>query len=153
MFCFAHQSQTLRIYISTPFGHNKQRISHWTTLRSIQLLLHLFIIPIQMILNMERIILGMFCYSVGWAVFLLPNSITTGGIPGVSSIVFWATGIPVQYTYFIINVFLLALALKILGFNFCIKTIWGVVTLTTFVAYIQHLTGSTPFLHNQPFMA
>lgn len=96
---------------------------------------------------------GMFCYSIGWAVFLLPNSITTGGVPGISSIVFWATGIPVQYTYFIINVFLLALALKILGFNFCIKTIWGVVTLTTFVAYIQHFTGGPPFLHNQPFMA
>lgn len=99
------------------------------------------------------IALGMFCYSIGWSIFLLPNNVTAGGVPGIASIVFWATGIPVQYTYFTINVALLALALKILGFKFCIKTIWGVVTLTTFVAYMQQLTGNTPFLHSQPFMA
>jgi uncharacterized membrane-anchored protein YitT (DUF2179 family) len=99
------------------------------------------------------IALGMLCYSIGWTVFLLPNNVTAGGVPGIASIVFWATGIPVQYTYFTINVGLLALALKILGFRFCIKTIWGVVTLTTFVAYMQQLTGNAPFLHSQPFMA
>jgi uncharacterized membrane-anchored protein YitT (DUF2179 family) len=97
------------------------------------------------------IALGMLCYSIGWTMFLLPNDITTGGIPGVSSIVFWATGIPVQYTYFIINIFLLALALKVLGFRFCIKTIFGVCTLTFFVWLMQRLTNG--LLHDQPFMA
>jgi len=74
---------------------------------------------------------GMILYGIGWTVFLLPNDITTGGVPGIASIVYWATGFPVQYTYFSINFFLLLLALKLLGLKFCIKTIFGVFTLTS----------------------
>lgn len=78
------------------------------------------------------IAIGMILYGIGWTVFLLPNDITTGGVPGIASIVYWATGFPVQYTYFTINFFLLLLALKLLGLKFCIKTIFGVFTLTFF---------------------
>ena len=49
------------------------------------------------------IALGMILYGIGWTVFLLSNDITTGGVPCIASIVFWATGFPVQYTYFLIN--------------------------------------------------
>jgi uncharacterized membrane-anchored protein YitT (DUF2179 family) len=114
--------------------------------------------PIHQNLNKEirdyvMIALGMLCYSIGWTVFLLPNDITTGGVPGISSIVYWATGIPVQYTYFTINFFLMLLALKLLGFKFCIKTIFGVCTLTFFVSVMQHCFGAQNLLHGQPFMA
>ena len=85
------------------------------------------------------IALGMILYGIGWTVFLLPNDITTGGVPGIASIVFWATGFPVQYTYFLINAVLLMLALKILGFKFSIKTIFAVFTLTFFLSLIQEL--------------
>ena len=29
------------------------------------------------------IALGMILYGIGWTVFLLPNDITTGGVPGI----------------------------------------------------------------------
>ena len=45
------------------------------------------------------IALGMLMYGIGWTVFLLPNDIPSGAVPGIASIVFWATGFPVQYTY------------------------------------------------------
>ena len=32
---------------------------------------------------------------------LLPNDIPSGAVPGIASIVFWATGFPVQYTPYI----------------------------------------------------
>ena len=95
------------------------------------------------------IALGMILYGIGWTVFLLPNDITTGGVPGIASIVFWATGFPVQYTYFLINAVLLMLALKILG----IKTIFAVFTLTFFLSLIQELTAGMHLLQDQPFMA
>ena len=95
----------------------------------------------------------MIFYGIGWTVFLLPNDITSGGVPGISSIVYWATGIPVQYTYFVINAVLLALALRILGFKFCIKTIFAVFTLTFFLSIIQKLAEGTHLLADQPFMA
>ena len=44
------------------------------------------------------IALGMILYGIGWTLFLLPNDITTGGVPGIASIVYFATGFPVQYT-------------------------------------------------------
>ena len=99
------------------------------------------------------IALGMILYGIGWTVFLLPNDITTGGVPGIASIVFWATGFPVQYTYFLINAVLLMLALKILGFKFSIKTIFAVFTLNFFLSLIQELTAGMHLLQDQPFMA
>lgn len=61
------------------------------------------------------IAVGMVMYGIGWTVFLLPNDITTGGVPGIASIVYFATGLPVQYAYFAINFLLLLLAIRILG--------------------------------------
>ena len=43
---------------------------------------------------------GLLVCSIGWVVFMLPNHITQGGMPGVSSVLEWGLNIPVQYTYF-----------------------------------------------------
>lgn len=99
------------------------------------------------------IALGMVMYGIGWSVFLLPNNITTGGVPGIASIIYFATGFPVQYTYFGINAFLLLLALRILGWKFSVKTIFAVFTLTFFLSVIQKIAGGAKLLHDQPFMA
>lgn len=99
------------------------------------------------------IALGMILYGIGWTVFLLPNDITTGGVPGIASIVYFATGLPVQYVYFSINFILLLLAIRILGWKFSIKTIFAVFTLTFFLSAIQQVTQGITLLHDQPFMA
>lgn len=99
------------------------------------------------------IALGMILYGIGWTVFLLPNDITTGGVPGIASIIYFATGFPVQYTYFAINFFLLLLSLKVLGLKFSIKTIFAVFVLTFFLSVIQKVTAGLSLLHDQPFMA
>ena len=52
------------------------------------------------------IALSMVIYGIGWTLFLLPNDITTGGVPGIASIVYFGTKLPVQYTYFAINAIL-----------------------------------------------
>ena len=97
------------------------------------------------------IFIAMMSYCIGWNIFLLPNSITTGGVPGISSVLFWGTGIPVQWTYFGINAILLLIALRVLGWKFCVKTIFAVVVLTvstTFVSanYHGHLLQDEPFM-------
>ena len=99
------------------------------------------------------ITLAMVSYSIGWNIFLLPNNITTGGVPGVASVVFWGTGIPVQLTYFVVNAILLLIALFILGWKFCAKTIWAVIVLTVITAAFQTGTGTFHLLADQPFMA
>lgn len=99
------------------------------------------------------IALGTILYAIGWNVFLLPNDITTGGVPGIASIVYFATGFPVQYTYFAINFLLLLLSIYVLGWKFSIKTIYAVFMLTFFTSVIGQFTKGFALLHDQPFMA
>lgn len=99
------------------------------------------------------IALGMLFYAIGWTVFLLPNDITTGGVPGIASIVFWATGINVQYTYFAINGALLIASLIVLGWKFSVKTIFAVMVMTFILPIIQGATSDLHLLNDQPFMA
>ncbi len=98
------------------------------------------------------IAIGMLSYCIGWGIFLLPNNITTGGVAGISSILFWGTGLPVQLTYFTINGILLLSALKILGIKFCLKTIYAVSVLTIGVGFVT-ANYHGQLLSDQPFMA
>ena len=99
------------------------------------------------------IALGMLMYAIGWTVFLLPNDLPSGAVPGIASIVYWATGLPVQYTYLGINGALLILSLVILGWKFSVKTIYAVFVLSSILPIIQDLTGGESLIHDQPFMA
>ena len=76
------------------------------------------------------ITIGLMLYTFGWTVFLLPYEIVTGGVTGLSAIIFYATKIPIEYSYFVINAALLVVALRILGFRFMMKTIYAIVALS-----------------------
>ena len=98
------------------------------------------------------LMVGMLSYCIGWSIFLLPNNITTGGVAGVSSLLFWGMGIPVQVSYFVINAALLIVALRILGLKFCLKTIYAVSVLTVGLSLISAY-APRQMLADQPFMA
>jgi len=113
------------------------------------------------------ITIALLLYSFALTCFMLPYSITTGGIAGVSSIVYFVTnmmnpghGFEVQYTYLIINVVFLIVAIKELGWKFCIKTIYAVLMLTFILWLMQRIVGNDPttglprpFVKNQAFMS
>ena len=73
------------------------------------------------------ITLGLLAYSLGWTIFLLPNNLVGGGVSGFSAILYYATNIPMGYTYLLINAILLLIAVKILGTGFGGKTIYAIV--------------------------
>ncbi len=83
------------------------------------------------------ITLGLILYAFAWGLFLLPYEIVTGGVTGMAAIIFYAIQIPIQDSYFVINVVLLALALKILGFKFLMKTIYAIFMLSFFLWAVQ----------------
>jgi len=85
------------------------------------------------------ITLGLMLYTFGWTVFLLPYEIVSGGVMGISAIVFYAFKIPLFVTYSLINVFLLVIALKILGLRFMLKTIYAIAMLSFLLALAQDL--------------
>ena len=86
-----------------------------------------------------NITLGLMLYTLGFTVFLLPYEIVTGGIAGIGAIVFYSTGFPVQYTFFIINAALIILALKTLGWKFLTKTIYATFMLTFMLEVAQEI--------------
>lgn len=82
---------------------------------------------------------GLMCYSFGWASFLLPYQITTGGVTGISAIIYYATNTPMQISYFIINAALLLMAIKFLGPKFSVKTVFGIFSLTFYLWLFQNM--------------
>ena len=96
--------------------------------------------------NIERevkdyffITLGLILFSFGWTVFLLPYQIVTGGVTGVAAIIFYATGVEIEISYFIINALLLVVGLKILGWRFLMKTIYAIFMISFFLWLFQEL--------------
>lgn len=85
------------------------------------------------------ITLGLMMFSFGWTVFLLPYQIVTGGVTGISAIVFYVTKIPIEDTYLVINIALLLVALKVLGFKFMMKTIYAIFALAFFLWAAQEI--------------
>lgn len=88
------------------------------------------------------ITLGLMSYSIGWAAFLLPYQITTGGTTGIGAIIYYATGFPIQWSYFIINAVLMTFAIKILGPRFSIKTTYAIFMLTFLLWLFQILVNN-----------
>lgn len=99
------------------------------------------------------IALSMVVGSLGWCAFLLPHKITIGGIPGIASVIYWAFGIPVQYMFFAINAVLLCVALRILGWRFCIRTIYAVVIFTLVTSLFQSFFAGHPLFVEEPFLS
>lgn len=94
---------------------------------------------------------GLFINALGWTAFLIPMEITGGGVTGASTILFFATGIPVGISFLVINLFLIAIAIRILGASFGLKTVIGVVLLSVFLSGLQEVI-TEPFVHDA-FMA
>ncbi len=101
------------------------------------------------------ILCGTLLYGFGFNAFILSNEIVTGGLSGICALIFFATGglIPVSASYFVINVGLLVVALKILGLKFLLKTIFGVFALSGSLSFFEWLLKGQPLLPDQPFMS
>ena len=73
---------------------------------------------------------GSLIFCMAWTSFLIPNGLASGGLTGLCTIIQYGIGIPVGWTYPIINVALLILGFLTLGKAFGVKTIF-VIALTS----------------------
>ena len=90
------------------------------------------------------ITLGHLLYTISFTVFLMPYEIVAGGVTGLSAIIYYATGFHLENTYIIINLTLLAVALKILGFKFLMKTIYAIFMLYFMLKFAQDIIPKQP---------
>ena len=96
------------------------------------------------------ITIALLIYSLAWVVFLIPNELVGGGITGLSTIIQYCTGFDVAYSYIIINIILLVLAMKILGGGFGAKTIYAIIMVALF---LKILPGIIPPEFSNEFVA
>ncbi len=87
---------------------------------------------------------GLAIYSFGVTAFLIPLKMMGGGVSGIGILLYYATNgaIPVGYSFFAINIVLIIIALKVLGPKFGIKTIFGIICGSVFLAVFQDIFTS-----------
>lgn len=109
-----------------------------------------------------QMLLGTVIYTVGYTTFLLPYKIVSGGVTGISTVIYYLTGFPAGNTYLIINIALLLMAMRILGWRYLVRTIIVTLLISTFIGIMQaQLTeiavdGTPKLMHilgEQKFMA
>ena len=83
--------------------------------------------------------LGMSLYSFGWICCILPANAAGGGATGLSLLIYHLTGgaISIGTMVLIINAILLVIAGFVVGWNFGIKTIYCVVTMSVVMHFLQ----------------
>ena len=97
------------------------------------------------------IFLGLLSYAFGFTAFVLPEKVVTGGVTGLSSLLFFGLGWNVAITYYGINILLLAIAYRSVGRQFVIRTIIGATLATLMLGVLQPLF-TAPIVAQQPFM-
>ncbi|MCD7977976.1 MAG: YitT family protein [Tannerellaceae bacterium] len=99
------------------------------------------------------ILIGTLLYGFGFNGFILSNEIITGGLSGICALIYFITSIPVSFSYLAINLVLLAIAYKILGLKFVLKTVFGVFSLSLSLSLFEWLLQGVPILKDEPFMS
>ena len=79
--------------------------------------------PWQLARDYLQMLLGTVIYTLGYTTFLLPYKIVSGGVSGISTVIYYMSGFPAGNTYLIINIALLLLAMRILGWRYLVRTI------------------------------
>ncbi len=107
---------------------------------------------VQDIIECIAIAVCLLPYALSVNQLLVPHNIVGGGLTGVSEIVYFATDrvVPIWMTNLIVNAILLAIAVALIGWQFCVRTIWGVLFLTLWLKVIP--IADEPILHD-PFMS
>lgn len=82
--------------------------------------------------------LGTALYCMGWTSFLIPNGIASGGLTGLCTIMQFGTGIPIGWSFPVLNALLLILGVIFLGKAFGFKTIYVIALSSLLFEVLPH---------------
>lgn len=102
----------------------------------------------------ELLLIALFTIPYGVVVnrILVPHVIVGGGVTGLSEIIYFATKtmVPIWLSSLLINLALLSVAIRICGWKFCLRSIYGVLLLTFWYKVVP--IPEEPVI-SDPFMA
>lgn len=97
--------------------------------------------------NYIYIFLGSFCLALSLLAFLLPNSITTGGTPGMALLLSQVSSLSIASLMILFNIPLVLLGIKFLGKAFAIRTISTIVIISIIVDLLQNVFEIKALVH------
>lgn len=97
------------------------------------------------------ITLGVAIYAFGFSSFILPHDVVIGGLAGLSTILYFTTGLPIAVGNYAFNLILLAIAYRVVGKQFVIGTIFGATMISVMMGIFIPLCGD--IFHLEPFLS
>lgn len=103
------------------------------------------------------IVFGIAMYAFGFSAFIAPENIITGGMAGLGQVIYYTTmrlfgwGIPVAVSMYAINIIMLAIAFRVVGKQFVIRTVFGVTVISFLIGVMMPLFPE-PIVKGQTFM-
>ena len=116
----------------------------------------------QMCKNYLLMMLGIVIYVISYVYFLLPYQLISGGMNGISTLIYYTIGLHPSTSYLIMNVFLILIGAKIMGWKYSVKTVIAIFIISFLIDIFQHeittmdAQGHEHLLHivgDQKFMA
>lgn len=89
------------------------------------------------------IIVGAIIAGVSIAIFLVPFHIAAGGLSGLATVIYYATNeyVSIGVTIVLLNIPLVIIGLKVFGLNFILKTVVGLVLMSTTIDVMEMYTA------------
>jgi len=105
----------------------------------------------QIIKSIFGISLGAILVAISISIFILPHKLISGGISGLSLIIFYLTNslfsIPVSMLIFVFNIPIVVLGAKQLGKNFILYSVFGITMMSTMIYVFENIPQIASFMH------
>ena len=116
----------------------------------------------EMCKNYLLMLLGIVIYVISYVYFLLPYQLISGGMNGIATLIYYTLGLHPSMTYLVMNVFLILIGAKIMGWKYSVKTVIAIFIISFLINIFQQgittidAQGHEQLLHivgDQKFMA
>ena len=97
----------------------------------------------KFILETIGTIIGAFIMAVSVSLFLLPNKLSSGGVSGIATIIYYLMNIPMGISIMLINIPLFLMSILKIGKSFFMKSIIGTISLSIFIDELDKIEPLT----------
>ena len=87
--------------------------------------------------------------AIGWTGFLIPSNMLGGGVTGLTTIIYWVTGLPTGISIFALNAILILIAFRSLGRRFALSTIYSVIVTSVVFYILQEYVFLAPIIEDR----
>ena len=89
----------------------------------------------KLLIEITGTVIGALIMAIGISLFLLPNQLSSGGISGIATILYYLLKIPMGTSILIINIPLFIISIYKVGKTFFLKSLIGTISLSIFIDF------------------